>query len=458
MRVLLPLLLLYIGLFLAWGIRDFKKFLLFTGIFTIPFAVDYAFMYSSHSGWTSGVYVRLSDLSFLLLPIVWMAERQDKVHLAPEVSLPVWLFIGICLLSIFNSEAPVFTFFQVVQLVTLYSLYFFVASNALQTTDDLRLVMRFFAVSLIFQGVLSMFQFHTGWDIDFRTGTEVSFMTLYEAEYIRSFGTIGRPNAFGGYINPVILMMQVMLMAGADRRPWLYGLALVLGLTGLIYCFSRGAWASFFVANAFLVFVGMRRRLAGFGRLFAVQLLMGLVLLFLLPVILERLVGEDAGAASSRIPLLKLAWNMISAHPFLGIGVNSFMNVFPRYITPDIAGAWMGEVHNMYLLIFAEAGIFALLVFLWFLWAVYHQAKSLSRATDPFLAALGLGGQAALVAIAAHMLVDMYTGSIMLSLLFFLSGLMTAGNRIRVQAMEPARIEVLPEQAGQLPAFQARPV
>lgn len=434
MRILAPLVLLYLSLFLLWGFRDLKKFLLFTGVFAIPFPIDYGLLQGAHIGWVSGVFLRLSDISFLLLPLVWLAAGQGRLHLAPRVTLPALAFMLACLLTIINSTAAGYSFYQVFQLATIFVCYFFIATNSLTSREDLRQVVRFLMVSLLFQSVLSIFQVQTAIDLNLRTGQEVSFMTVGEG-MVRGYGTIGRPNAFGGFVVPLILLAEVMIMSGLERRRGLCWVAMVLGVAALVFSFSRGAWVSFAAANLFLVALAYRRRLEWMRRLLLAQAVVAAVIFPFLLLILERLFGYDAGAAWSRWPLMKLAWNMIQDHPYLGVGVNTFLNVAPYYITPDIAGAWVGEVHNMYLLMAAEAGLLGLAAFLWLMGAFFAQASRLSRSDDPFLGALGLGGMAALVAVATHMFVDMFTGSILLDLLFLLAAVSVAGNRLREEVV-----------------------
>ncbi|MFH0810076.1 MAG: O-antigen ligase family protein [Pseudomonadota bacterium] len=433
MKIIVPLIILYLSLFLLWGLRDMKKFLLFTGVFTIPFGIDYGLIQGEHIGWVSGVFVRLSDLSFLLLPVIWLAGKGKNLYLMPEIAAPTAAFMLACMLSIFNSTAGGFSGYQIVQIATTFLCYSFLAGNVMGGEDDLRMIVRFLLVSLLFQSLLSIFQFQTALDLSFRTGSEVSFMTINDEGYVRSFGTIGRPNAFGGYVVPLILLAEVAAMAAVEkkRRATLTWLTMLLGVLALIFCFSRGAWISFTVGNLFLTTVALKRGLPWLRRLLVAQFAVVAAIAPFSLLIMERAFGYDAGAAASRWPLMKLAWNMIVEHPVIGVGINTFLNVAPYYITRDIAGAWVGEVHNMYLLIFAEAGLLGLLAFLWLMGSFYFQAARLSRAEEPFLAALGLGGMAALVAVATHMFVDMFTGSILLDLLFLLGALMVAGNRLR---------------------------
>ena len=68
--------------------------------------------------------------------------------------------------------------------------------------------------------------------------------------------------------------------------------------------------------------------------------------------IAARLSQDDQGSALSRVPLMKLAFNMIQEHPFIGIGANNFSIVLPKYLTSELRGEWLHIVHNQYLISF----------------------------------------------------------------------------------------------------------
>jgi O-antigen ligase len=77
--------------------------------------------------------------------------------------------------------------------------------------------------------------------------------------------------------------------------------------------------------------------------------------------------GEDSNAhrAVCRIA----GWEMVRAHPWLGLGPEQVGKQFNRYVPASVArpspAGWYGHLHNIYLQYAAERGIFGLLAVLW---------------------------------------------------------------------------------------------
>ena len=95
-----------------------------------------------------------------------------------------------------------------------------------------------------------------------------------------------------------------------------------------------------------------------------------LVVVVLIPLsglIAGRLLGDDHGAASGRVPLIEISLQMIRDHPLFGLGANNFIIALPHYTGPEFSSDWLNVVHNRYLLIWTEAGIGALVAFVLFL-------------------------------------------------------------------------------------------
>ena len=79
-----------------------------------------------------------------------------------------------------------------------------------------------------------------------------------------------------------------------------------------------------------------------------------------------------------------VGWEMVKAHPWLGLGPEEIAAQFDRYIPRPLPRGWYGHLHNIYLQYAAERGIFALAAILWL---IARQARdflgSLRRASDP---------------------------------------------------------------------------
>jgi O-antigen ligase len=121
-----------------------------------------------------------------------------------------------------------------------------------------------------------------------------------------------------------------------------------------------------------------------------------------------RVQHADPRSAQSRVTLTKLAAKMIRAHPLLGVGVNNVPSNISSYAGPEFDGQWLYAVHDKYLLVWAEAGIGALLAFVWFLLATFRRGFRVAVARDRLLSPIALGLTAGLIGEAVHMFVDVF--------------------------------------------------
>ena len=144
-------------------------------------------------------------------------------------------------------------------------------------------------------------------------------------------------------------------------------------------------------------------------------------------VIGERLFGnDDLGAAYARVPLMTMAWRMISDHPLLGVGANNYAFMIPDYATPETFGEWLYTVHNRYLLIWAETGPAALLAYLTFLGAAVVRGWQAWRRDDRRTSLVALGLTTALVGHLTQEFNDIFNSRPILQLLWLIIGLIVA--------------------------------
>jgi O-antigen ligase len=240
-------------------------------------------------------------------------------------------------------------------------------------------------------------------------------------------GTIGSPNTAAAYLCLTLSLAIGVLAArptGQLRR--LTVLALSLGVLALIVTGSRGGWVAFAISSSLIGVWTIRRRLVR-------PRTGGLVVLCIVALstpfwgtITQRVVGNDNGAASSRVPLMKLASEMISAHPLLGLGVNNVGVDIPEYAGPQFDGQWLYTVHNKYLLVWAEAGIGALLAFVWFLVVTLRRGLRSARSSDRTLAPLAVGLAAGIAGQLIHFGVDLFQSKPDVEGLWLAAGLLAA--------------------------------
>jgi O-antigen ligase len=91
-----------------------------------------------------------------------------------------------------------------------------------------------------------------------------------------------------------------------------------------------------------------------------------------------------------RVPVNKIAVNMILANPIVGVGLGHFWPEKRSYDDTPEAAAWGGlmVVHNMPLLVACESGIPAVVFLCAFLFAVFWRGWRSAKRKNDFLAAV----------------------------------------------------------------------
>jgi O-antigen ligase len=94
----------------------------------------------------------------------------------------------------------------------------------------------------------------------------------------------------------------------------------------------------------------------------------------------------DTDSNQHRAVLRIIGWEMIRAHPLLGVGPEQVGKQYQRYIPSEVPRplptGYYGHLHNIYYHYAAERGLPALAALLWFLFgALYNFARALRRAS-----------------------------------------------------------------------------
>ncbi len=188
-------------------------------------------------------------------------------------------------------------------------------------------------------------------------------------------------NDFGTYLVFIILLAMALCLSGIKRvyKTFFFALSILLVIC-LLMTFSRGSWLGFLVASLVMSFISRKfKKVLPFIFIF-------LAILFCVPAIRERVAFTlHPRGDADRFMVWQTAIRMISENPFLGKGVGTFMDYFFAY-RPKLFTQY---AHNCYLQIWAETGIFSLISFLLFLYALLLKAFKAFKATGNFFV-LGL--------------------------------------------------------------------
>lgn len=352
----------------------------------------------------------------LLLAISWPLLRLAELRVPAErrrwqwgwrhISLPLagltlmglisigwsWLAAGTLLPPLGVSD----TAFQLLSLALVWATYLFLVNENPSLTWPL-------AVVVAIQSLVGIAQFVHQADLGLTFLGEldldpavsgVSVLMTDGQRWLRAYGLTGHPNLLAALLAPLMLyLMSQAKRAGGWERWTLLGIV-GLGAVALVATASRAAWLAFAIGLAvWLAALWTERRQAGQSdppgngaslksrrsAVAAVAVVGGLALLFLAvygQLLMTRFFDLDTSIEARSILERERDWGialqLIRQHPLAGVGMGGYL---PEARAIDQAAR---VVHNVPLLVTAELGFVAGLLWIWLTAA-------------PFGAAIGLG-------------------------------------------------------------------
>jgi O-antigen ligase len=243
---------------------------------------------------------------------------------------------------------------------------------------------------------------------------------------LRVYGAFGQPNPLAAYMEFTVPILLALALLGLRRNVrqhigtalWL-GMAVASAMGAAIVALtqSRGGWVGFAAAMIVLFWVfPVRLRLGAVG---AGVVLFGLVLLT--PPGQSQLERFQTSFSSDEGPLMALidaastgreslwgaAIGMVADEPLTGVGAGEFDFHYRQY-TPE----WhdrlpLGQAHNGYLHMAAQAGLVGVATFVgWILAMLVSLIGAFRRSTSPVPRGLALGALASVTAFTMHSVVD----------------------------------------------------
>jgi putative inorganic carbon (HCO3(-)) transporter len=213
----------------------------------------------------------------------------------------------------------------------------------------------------------------------------------------RLLGTFASPNFYAAVVVPAIFLSFLLPMKGK----WL---PIVVLLWGLILSQSLGGMLGLLAGGLYLLFLFVkekRMRLLLAGLLIVVGLIGGVIAH-------GRFANNSHSSLSSRQQIWNVAWRIGEQHPFTGVGLRNFDNVYfteVTYVYPNPMEFNVPEPHNLYLAFWLDLSLVGLVGILLIIGG-----------------ALAQGGipVAVLIGLLAHGLVDTPIFKLELAVLFWL--------------------------------------
>ncbi len=411
-------------------IGNVKKVLLAAILIDIPLRWDIFIGARTQSvalGMREGWLVSLTTISLVILLTGYIV--QELVHtpnrnkLIFTENIPLVLYIAFTCLSTIFAIDTLGSMFQVFFIVQMFLLYVYISSTV-NSVQDIQFILLFLFFGLILEGMIILAQRLLGLQVNL-----MGIVTVSDSG--RMAGTLGSPNTAAAYFSLLLAPAFSIFVTKSSRLiRYLAITAFILGSIGLVFTISRGGLIGFTVSmiifGCILWLRGKVSPWAAFLILFAATL--GIVIFG--GFTFDKLIGMRENAAMARIPLMKIAWNMILAHPFLGVGANNYVTNLKFYLLPQMTQGFLYVVHNKYLLIWAETGLGGILSFIGFLGlTIWRGWKTYSRDV-PVYSLLALGFAASITGQMAHMMVEIFDSRSEIQALWIAAALVAAMERI----------------------------
>lgn len=363
--------------------------------------------YGAVEVWSQSILEVGAGFLFLVWAVIAFRDRSLRITWNPLCWPLLGFFaIGVLQLIFRITPYPFATRVEAMKLVS-YVLVFFLSTQAFRQRRHLNalawlLMFLCFGISLF--GIVQRFT---------SSGTIYWFQKLTLGG--DPFGPFVNRNHFAGFAE-LTLPVGLALMIFRGLRRDMFSLASLLTIVpvgALILSGSRGGIVSF---GFQLVVLGMmarsRKHSAEPARLAALALV-GLAAVALIGWLgaskaIERFSTLHAGdiTLSRRSMMVRGAAHIFLSHPIAGCGLGSLVEVYPRFET-FYDGLIVDHVHNDYMELLAETGLFGALCGLAFLWVLFRDSRKCFGAEQGhFSRAIHAGAATALAGLLLHSMVD----------------------------------------------------
>lgn len=340
---------------------------IYVALITIPFV-------ASFSSALVNIFIGFSIFAFLVKKII----KREFLRFKTVITFPFLFLIFFSLISFINS-ANLKASLEGISKLLKYGFLFIIITEELTDRNHLKKIIIATFCGLYLASLDAAFQLYFGKDF-FRHKAYDFVINLPRLK-----AAFPHTNIFATYLAllvPICVCLFLYYLKG--RKKLLLGLMSGLMIYCLVFTFSRGAIFGFAIA---VLFMGLLRK----DKLILILLLIVLITTpFILPQNIKDWIKTTDSAwevmlNKERIYIYKTSLNMIKAHPFIGVGANTYCLNYLQYRPQDPYG-YTGEssyyAHNIFLHMAAEIGLLGLGVFLWLLFSFFKRWFNFFSAAD----------------------------------------------------------------------------
>jgi hypothetical protein len=186
---------------------------------------------------------------------------------------------------------------------------------------------------------------------------------------VPSYGLFRHPNIFGGYLSVFLIWILSFIKS---KKYFL--IVFLLGCISLFFTFSLISWGVFIfgvLINYF--FLVKPNTIRDKKRILLILVLIFAIFTMLIP-FSDILKTSKDPRIYRRLNFIRASYRMVKDYPLFGVGWNNSTVLIDSYNFESRDIRFLQPVHNIFLLVFSESGVFSFILFMLFL---YFSAKKL---------------------------------------------------------------------------------
>lgn len=386
-------------------LRKTTEYLIYLFVFLLPWQMKFILQ----PGVTaySEISLYASHALLLAILILFLGQRAKEKECDDDCRPLLYSLLALVFFSLFS------VFFAPDKFLALYryfiilsgvSLFFIVRSGTMPRNyqdpllDKIYLFYSFLA-SVFLQAVLGIYQFlsqstfackYLGLAVHDPATLGTAVVETASGRWLRAYGGLDHPNILGGVLAVSLIFTAYLLakkkMLNSRQEVW-SSISLFIfyfiALYALFFTFSRSAWLALLLGYIVLLIVFIINKDKWIlGRFIALMVfsifLIGLATLPFHDLVSARIEGQtrlERKSIDERIAYLFEAKDLLQGHVLTGVGVGNYVQALSLKDNNKKAAWEYQPVHNSFLLILVENGLFAFLSFFVFLFFLVRNSR-----------------------------------------------------------------------------------
>jgi O-antigen ligase len=355
------------------------EFILYWAIVLLPFSV-------AISTGMSNTFLGFIAFAYFFKKII----KREWPFFNTALTLPFLLFLAVAFISMRNTVSIGESWHGIIKLLK-SGLIFLICAEEIRDIGHLKKIIISMVGGILITSIDGLWQLKFGWDFVRREAVQSSLIKL-----ARPTGPFPNPNVMGIYLGlmaPLVIGLSLYYYKGKELIGW--SIISILAAAGIYITFSRGSGLGLFFSVLFLALMRKHKMI----------LIALVVALLIFPFVMPKNIKNWAKMSGynplvfllnpDRISMYMNATNMISQHPFIGVGVNTYSKNYGKYKT-KAAEAYAHTQDTAYaqsnfFQMAGEMGLIGLGLFLWLLWLLFRELLGYYRSSlDPYLKIISL--------------------------------------------------------------------